>query len=81
MTELALTRSPGDSRRFELDRIGVLRLGGWASRWATAQAGERKWGLARRGIVKSVIQATEPDGTVVGEFEGRSLKRGGGLRW
>lgn len=81
MAELALTRSSGDKRRFELNGIGTLRLGGWASRWATAEAGERKWGLARRGILKSVVQATEPDGTVVGEFEGRSLKRGGGLRW
>ena len=81
MAELALTRSSGDKRRYELDGIGTLRLGGWASRWATAMAGERKWGLARRGILKSVIQATEPDGTVVGEIEGRSLKRGGSLRW
>ena len=81
MAELALTRSSGDKRRYELDGVGTLRLGGWASRWATAEAGLRKWGLARRGILKSVIQATEPDGTVVGEFEGRSLKRGGGLRW
>ena len=81
MTELALTRSSGDKRRYELDGIGTLRLGGLASRWATAEAGLRKWGFARRGILKSVIQATEPDGTVVGEFAGRSLKRGGGLRW
>ena len=81
MTELALTRSSGDKRRYELDGIGTLRLGGWASRWATAVVGERKWGLARRGILKSVIQATDPAGTVVGEFEGRSLKRGGTLRW
>ena len=81
MAELALTRSSGDKRRFELEGYGTLRLGGWASRWATAEAGTRKWGLARRGILKSVIQATDPAGTVVGEFEGRSLKRGGGLRW
>jgi hypothetical protein len=81
MAELALTRSKGDRRRYELEGIGTLRLGGWASRWATAEAGERKWGLARRGILRSRIEATDPAGTVVGTFEGRSLKRGGTLRW
>jgi len=81
MTELALTRSPGDQRRFELQGYGTLRLGGWASRWATAEAGERRWGFARRGVWRSSIEATDPAGTVVGRFEGRSLKRGGALRW
>jgi len=81
MTELALTRSSRDSRRFELAGIGVLRLGGWASRWATAEVGEQRWGLARRGILRSRIEATDPAGNVVGTFEGRSLKRGGALLW
>ena len=81
MTELALTRSPGDRRRFDLQGYGTLRLGGWASRWASAEADERRWGFARRGIFRSRIEATDPAGTVVGVFEGRSLKRGGTLRW
>ena len=81
MTELALTRSPGDRRRFDLQGYGTLRLGGWASRWASAEADERRWGFARRGIWRSRIEATDPAGTVVGLFEGRSLKRGGALRW
>ena len=81
MTELALTRSPGDHRRYELEGVGTLRLGGWASRWATAEAGERRWGLARRGLWRSRVEATDPAGSVVGRFEGRSLKRGGALRW
>ncbi len=81
MAELALTRSSGDKRRYELEGVGTLRLGGWASRWATAEVGERRWGFARRGILRCVIQATNPAGTVVGAFEGRSLKRGGALRW
>jgi hypothetical protein len=81
MTELALTRSSGDKRRYELDGIGTLRLGGWATRWATAEAGERRWGFARRGILGTRVQATDPAGTVVGGFEGRSIKRGGPLRW
>jgi hypothetical protein len=81
MAELALTRSSGDRRRYELEGVGTLRLGGWASRWATAEAGEREWGLARRGILRSRIEATDSAGTVVGSFSGRSLKRGGTLRW
>ena len=81
MAELALTRSSGDRRRFELEGFGTLRLGGWASRWATAEAGERRWGLARRGLLRSRIEATDPAGAVVGTFEGRSLKRGGTLLW
>jgi hypothetical protein len=81
MAELALTRKAGDKRRYDLAGMGTLRLGGWASRWATAEAGERRWGFARRGILRSVIEATDPDGTVVGAFAGRSLKRGGALRW
>ena len=81
MTELALTRSPGDRRRYDLPGFGTLRLGGWASRWASAEAGEQRWGFARRGVLRSRIEATDPSGTVVGLFEGRSLKRGGSLRW
>ncbi|MDP1848606.1 MAG: hypothetical protein Q8K79_12505 [Solirubrobacteraceae bacterium] len=81
MTEYALTRSSGDRRRYELAGFGTLRLGGWASRWATAEAGDQRWGFARRGIFRSVIQATDPAGSVVGRFQGRSLKRGGVLNW
>ena len=60
MAELALTRSSGDKRRFELEGFGTLRLGGWASRWATAQAGARKWGLARRGILSPSSRPPSP---------------------
>lgn len=81
MAELALTRGSGDKRRYELEGVGTLRFGGWASRWATAEVGVRRWGLARRGILRSRIESTEPGGSVVGVFEGRSLKRGGSLLW
>ena len=81
MAELALTPSSGDRRCYDLDGVGTLRLGGWASRWATAEAGERKWGLARRGFWRSRVEATDAAGAVVGIYEGRSLKRGGTLRW
>ena len=81
MTELALTRSSGDRRRYDLPGFGTLRLGGWASRWASAEAGEQRWGFARRGVLRARIEATDPAGNVVGVFEGRSLKRGGTLLW
>jgi hypothetical protein len=81
MAELALTRKSGDRRRYDLEGVGTLRLGGWASRWATAECGLLRWGFARRGVFRSVIEATEPEGRVVGSFEGRSLRRGGTLRW
>jgi len=81
MAELALTRTSGDRRRYDLEGMGTLRLGGWASRWATAEAGVRRWGFARRGLFRTVIEATDPAGSVVGSFAGRSLKRGGSLRW
>ncbi len=81
MTEYALTRSSADRRRYELAGFGTLRLGGWASRWATAQAGDRRWGFARRGIFRARIEATDPTGNVVGTFAGRSLKRGGTVVW
>jgi hypothetical protein len=81
MIELALIRRPGDRRRYDLAGFGTLRLGGWASRWASAEAGEQRWGFARRGVWRARIEATDPAGTVVGRFEGRSLKRGGSLRW
>jgi hypothetical protein len=81
MPELALTRASGDKRRYELAGFGTLRLGGWASRWATAECGLLRWGFARRGLFRSVIEATDPAGSVTGSFSGRSLKRGGTLRW
>ena len=46
MAELALTRSRrGDRRRYELAGFGTLRLGGWASRWATRRGRRAALGL------------------------------------
>lgn len=81
MIELALTRSPGDCRRYDLAGFGTLRLGGWASRWASAEAGDQRWGFARRGVWRARIEATNPAGALVGRFDGRSLEHGGSLRW
>ncbi len=81
MPELELTRSPDDRRLYVLPAIGTLRVGGWLSRGATAEAGADSWQLGRRGMFKAAMQATDAAGAVAGEFEGRAMRRGGTLRW
>jgi hypothetical protein len=81
MPELELTRSSGDRRLFVLEGVGTLRVGGWLSRGATAEAGADSWQLGRRGVFKAAMQATDGAGAVAGEFEGRAMRRGGTLRW
>jgi len=61
--------------------VGTLRLEGVFSQRAIAEAGTRAWGLGRRGVFKRIAEATDPAGTVVGEFEPRAVRRGGTLRW
>lgn len=81
LNKLQLTRTPGDRRLFALEGVGTLRLTGWAPRAGTAEAGSLSWQIKRRGFWSRVIQATDVAGVVVGEYEGRSLRRGGVLRW
>jgi hypothetical protein len=81
MIDLELTRSSEDRRLYVLDGIGTLRLEGWASRRATAQAGSDSWRIARRGFWQRVIEAADRAGTAVGSFEPRTLHRGGTVRW
>lgn len=81
MGELELTRTPGDRRLYVLERVGTLRLQGFASRAATIEADGRRWRIARHGFWQRLIQATDLAGTIVGQFEPRSLRRGGTLRW
>jgi hypothetical protein len=81
MPELELVRTPEDRRRYALDGIGTLRLEGLLGRSASAEAGERSWIIARRGVFTSAISATDAAGTEIGEFTGRTLRRGGTLRW
>jgi hypothetical protein len=82
MSELQLTRVPGDRRAFELERAGVLRLKGRMSRGATAESGGRNWDLARHGFVRPSARASDAAGTVVGEYTtARAFRRGGALRW
>lgn len=78
---LQLTPIPGDRRLYALDGVGTLRLTGWASRTAIAEAGGLAWQMTSRGLLQPVIQAADAAGAVAGEFRGRTLYRGGPLRW
>jgi hypothetical protein len=81
MTELELTRSPDDRKVYVLEGVGTLRLDGWLSRGATAEAGGRSWRLGRRGFLRTQVEATEASGAVAGRYEPRGLRRGGTVRW
>ena len=81
MADLELKRTPHDRRLYALEGVGTLRLQGLASRTAIADAGDTSWRIARRGFWQRGIEATDAAGRVVGEFEPRSLRRGGAVRW
>ena len=82
MADLELIRSGHDRKLYALGDIGTLRLGGFLSRTATAEAGGRRWELAGTGFWRRIIHATDEGGIVAGEFEPRGgLRRGGILRW
>ena len=81
MAELELTRTPNDRRLYVLDGVGTLRLEGFGSRVAMAEVDANSWRLARRRWWQRDIQATDATGAVVGEFEPRTIRRGGAIRW
>jgi hypothetical protein len=81
MAELELTRTPNDRRLYVLEGVGTLRLEGFGSRAATAEAHGNSWRLVRRRWWHRDIQATDATGVVVGVFEPRTIRRGGALRW
>jgi hypothetical protein len=79
--DVELTRASGDRRVYALAGVGTLRLEGLLSRTAIAEAGNRSWRLARRGLWQRAMEATDETGVAVGAFEPRSIRRGGALRW
>ena len=81
MVDLELTRAPGDRRLYELKGVGSLRLQGFLSRTAIAEADGRSWRLASSGLWGRRLEATDAAGAVAGVFEPRSIRRGGALRW
>jgi hypothetical protein len=81
MADLELTRTPSDRRLYVLEDVGTVRLVGLGSRAARAEADGISWRLGRRRWWQRDIQATDAVGAVVGEFEPRTVRRGGTLRW
>jgi hypothetical protein len=64
-----------------LDGVGTLRLQGFASRAAVAEADAKRWHIARRGFWRRRVAATDETRSPAGEFAPRGLRRGGALRW
>ncbi len=82
MPELELTRTKDDRRLYALGDVGTLRLKGFWSRSATAQAGARTWEITPSGFWQTRYEATDEGGVTVGEFDPRGgLRRGGTVRW
>jgi hypothetical protein len=80
MPRLELTRSKHDRRLYELGGLGTLRLEGFWSRSATATAAGVTWRFARAGFFGRTINAVQGS-SKVGEFQSRSIRRGGDLTW
>ncbi len=81
MADYELTRTQGDRRLYSLDGLGTLRLEGFLSRAATAEADGNTWRIAHNGFRRRRLEATDATGTLVGSFEARTLHRGGTLHW
>ena len=79
--ELKLTHVQGDRRLYALEGVGTLRLNGWGSRTATAEAGGQSWRIVRRGTLRRVTEIADAAGTPVGEFSERRGRRACLLRW
>jgi hypothetical protein len=81
LADLELTRSQGDGRQYDLAGVGTLRLHGLFSRTAVAEADGSRYRFTTSGVFRREATATDATGAVVGEFEARTLRRGGALRW
>jgi hypothetical protein len=81
MAELELTRSKEDRRLYNLEGIGSLRLDGFFSRSATASAAGVTWRMGRAGFWGRRIEAFREGNVLAGEFDPRTIRRGGELRW
>jgi hypothetical protein len=80
--ELELTRAPSDRHLYFLEGIGTIhREGGMWSNSFIAEAAGHSWRFAGRGILRRQLEATTPDGSVVGRFVPRDIRRGGLMEW
>jgi hypothetical protein len=80
MADLELTRSRDERRLYLLDGVGTLRLGLLGSS-AAAEADGRRWRIGRTGLWRRAVRATDEAGSVAGQFEPNTLRRGGKLQW
>jgi hypothetical protein len=81
MPDLELRRSPTERRLYTLEGVGTLRLEGFFSRAATAEADGKRWRFARRDFWMRRLEAADVTGATVGSFEPRTVRRGGVLYW
>ncbi len=83
MTELALTRSGDDRRRYELAGYGSIRRSGWASRDSELRTTTGRVYVARpRGWTQRTAEAVDQVGSVVGEFRQRKvMSHAGDVAW
>jgi hypothetical protein len=80
--ELELTRAPNDRHHYHLHGIGTIRRdGGMFSTSFIAESAGHSWRFTRRGILRQQLEATTSDGTVVGMFLPKTIRRGGLLDW
>jgi hypothetical protein len=80
--ELELTRSPDDRRLYVLHAIGTIRRErGIFSRSFIADAAGQSWRFVGCGFMQRVLEARAVDGTVVGRFVPRAIRRDGRLDW
>jgi hypothetical protein len=80
MVELELIRSAGDRRLYELAGIGTIRMPSLFARGPAIATGRTSWRFERRFWSRGAT-ATDDGGAMCGEFEPRTLRRGGTLRW
>ena len=64
--ELELMRTAADRRVFALAGVGTLRWKGLASRAASAEADGRRWEIARGGLWRRTMEATDATGATTG---------------
>jgi hypothetical protein len=79
--ELELTRVPGDRRLYALEGVGTLRVHGFMGRRATAASADGTISIDRRGFWRRELVAVDELGSQVAEFEPRTIRRGGTLRF
>jgi hypothetical protein len=81
MGDLMLERAAGERRLYKVRGVGTISFDGLLSRAATAEAGEKRWRLARRGFWGRRVEASDTDGATIGTFEPHGLRRGGHMVW